>query len=350
MSGTEQENSQTETASIPQSNETANELMEIVEDRNQRDSAWELYKGYDEAYERANAERVAKRAISVEHYPQATLVAQIRVDQDGEVKSGHDYNPYAQSHRDTEAEFRRYIAETPAEQRYVIYEGNDGKVVDRDSAIRERADAGLTMFLADHAGIERTSGEPADADVASELERRGVPREETALFTTLRALGPSFLRDPEKAADLSGDVYFQLARNGIPGFREYSEEEKAAISANPEMRDELLRQMAQQANEFAISRFNPRLQKLGMPQFEVAEDGKLTLPDADGTRLINVSGPSSEGRMGEIGKMVSEYRDRHIFDTIADAVREGKKPFMVYGGSHIVALKPALDRYFGSTK
>jgi hypothetical protein len=107
--------------------------------------------------------------------------------------------------------------------------------------------------------------------------------------------------------------------------------------------------MSRQANEFAVSRFNPKLQELGLPQFEMTEDGRLTLPNVDGTRLINLSGPSAPGRMGEIGKMVSEFRDRNIFDTIADAVRRGKKPFMVYGGSHIVALKPALDHYFGPT-
>jgi hypothetical protein len=227
-----QESNLAETKSDSQGQEVAQELMEISEDRRQRDAAWELYKGYDEAYEQANAERVAKRAISVERYPQATLVAQIRIDS-GEVKSGHDYNPEAQSHRDTEAEFQRYLDETPEEQRFVIYEGNDGKVVDRDSAVRERADAGLTMFLADQTGIERVSGEPTDAEVANELEQHGIPREETALFTTLRALGPSLLKSPDKAADLSGDVYFQLARNGVPGFRELQREKKGGYFSQP---------------------------------------------------------------------------------------------------------------------
>jgi len=36
-----------------------------------------------------------------------------------------------------------------------------------------------------------------------------------------------------------------------------------------------------------------------------------------------------------------------LFDIIADATKQGKKPFVVYGGSHVVALKPVLDNYFG---
>lgn len=323
----------------PLQTETSQEAVPV-------EQAWQHYQGYGEAYQRANAERAAKGKIMVDRYPQVTLVAQIRVE-NGEVVSGHDYNPEAQSHLDTEAEFQRYISETPAEQRFVIYEGSDTRVTDRDSAIRDRADAGLAIFLADQAGVERTTGEPTDAEVASMLERRGISREETALFTTLRALGPSLLKDPDRASDLSSDIYFQLARNGVPGFREYSEEEKASISANPDVRDELLRQMAEQANKFATGKFNSRLQELGLPQFEVTDDGKLTLPDADGTHLVNISGPMSEGRMGEISRMVGEYRDRHLFDTLTGAVRAGKKPFVVFGGSHIVALEPALNAYFG---
>ncbi len=348
MSNPEDKHHESAEVSPSSSAETAKELMDIVEDRQQRDAAWEQYKGYDEAYERDNDERVAKKAIAVEHYPQATLIASIRLDADGQVLSGHDHNPEAQSHHDTEAEFQHYLTEIPAEQRFVIYEGSDGEVPDRDTAIHKRADAGLTMYMADQAGIERVGGDPSDGAVATELEKRGISRDETALYTTLRGLGPRLLRDPDAAEDLSKDVHFQLARNGVTGFREYTEAEKIAISATPELRDQVLAQMDKQATQFALEKFNPRLQELGLPQFEIDENGKLTLPGVDGTDLINRTGPMAQGGFREIGRIVTEYRDRHIFDTIADAVQDKKKPFVVYGGSHVVALRPALDRYFGA--
>jgi len=312
------------------------------------ETAWREYKGYDEAYEKANAERGATGKIAVERYPQATLIAQVRLDEaTGEVISGHDYNPEAQSHTDTEAEFSSYIDSTPPEERFVVYEGGDGSFTDRDRAIRDRADGGLTMFLSDKAGVERTSGDPTSQEELEDLIRRGVSTEEAALFTTLRGIGSSLVKEPVRTIDHGGNIYSQLARSGLPGFREYSEEEKIKINEHPEVRDALLAQMAADGTQFAMEKFNPVLQELGLPQFEVGADGALTLPGASGTQLVEATGPSGDSRLNEVAKMNIEFRDRHLFDTIADATKQGKKPFVVYGGSHVVALKPALDSYFG---
>ena len=312
------------------------------------EAAWREYEGYGKAYEEANAERVATGQIAVEHYRQATIIAQVRLDEaTGEVLSGHDYNPEAQSHTDTEAEFSSYIDSTPPEERFVVYEGGDGSFTDRDRAIRDRADGGLTMFLSDKAGVERTSGDPTSQEELEDLIRRGVSTEEAALFTTLRGIGSSLVKEPGRAIDPGGDIYSQLARCGLPGFREYSEEEKINISQQPEVRDALLAQMAADGTQFAMEKFNPVLRELGLPQFEVGADGALTLPGASGTQLVEATGPSGDSRLNEVAKMNIEFRDRHLFDIIADATKQGKKPFVVYGGSHVVALKPALDSYFG---
>jgi hypothetical protein len=313
----------------------------------QEETAWREYKGYDEAYEKANAERAATGRITVEHYPQATLVAQIRLDgTTGKVLSGHDYDPKAKSHADTEFEFDNYITATLPEERLVIYEGGDGSFTDRDHAIIERADAGLTMFLADRAGIERVSGDPTPKEEVDDLMQRGVSLEEAALFTTLRGIGSSLVREPGRTIDPSGDIYSQLARCGLPGFREYSEKEKTRISQQPEVRDALIAQMADDGTKFALKKFNPLLQELGLPQFQVDADGTLALPGVTGTQLVEATGPSGNSRLNEIAKLNIVFRDHHLFNAITSATKQGKKPLVVYGGSHIVALKPALDTYF----
>lgn len=312
-----------------------------------QDHAWADYKGYGEEYTRENAVRTKDGKVKVYSYPEATLVASIRVDEAGQSISGHEHNPEANSHKDLEAAFQDYLAKTPPEQRILIYEGSSASYADRDTAIAERADAGLAMFMADKAGAEKTPGEPGDVEVADEMERQGVERAEMVLFTTLRAMGPALLAEGGENIDLAQLVHHQLARNGIPGFREYSQEEKTEISKDPARKEAVLADMSSRAVEYAVRELNPRLVELGLPPFRGDGTTKLHYDVEDPTQLVNVTGPVSPGRMGEIGRRVTEYRDRHIFNVITGAVADGKKPFVPYGGSHVVALRPALDAYFG---
>lgn len=319
----------------------AEELHEML----QADKAWESYKGYGEEYRRENYERAKEGKIAIYAYPEATLIASVRVDEAGQPISGHEQNPEAKSHEDLEEAFQEYLASTPPDQRLVIFEGSPEDFPDRTTAIQRRADSGLAQFLAKTTDVPMVTGEPSDEEVAAELEGLGVPRVETALFTMLRALGPQLLAN-QGNVDLSASTYFQCARNGVVGFREYSDAEKAAISRDPQKRDALLAALSHQATELAMREFNPILEAQGLPVFFVS-DGRLQYSIDDPTRLINIASPTGKGRMNQIGRSVSEYRDRHIFDVITGAVTDGKKPFVPYGGSHLVALRPALDVYFG---
>lgn len=40
-----------------------------------------------------------------------------------------------------------------------------------------------------------------------------------------------------------------------------------------------------------------------------------------------------------------EVRDRFIFTRIIEQYEQGKRPFVAYGGSHIVTIEPALRAY-----
>lgn len=58
---------------------------------------------------------------------------------------------------------------------------------------------------------------------------------------------------------------------------------------------------------------------------------------------------SGEHRLNEVAKLSMEMRDRVIFNHILEAYNSGKSPFVVYGGSHVVTLEPALKAYVSST-
>lgn len=312
-----------------------------------REEAWSEYSGYDDRYDRANQERTKAGKITEYHYPGATLVASIRVDASGEAISGHEQDPEAQAHRDLEASFQKYLDETPPDERLLIFEGSAQSFTDRTTAIQRRADSGLAQFLAAQTQTPAISGEPSDGEVATELERQGISRTETALFTTLRALGPQLLAE-RGTGNLPALICFQLARNAVPGFHELTEEEKTEISRDPQRTAEVLADFAHRGTEFALQHFNPILEEQGLPEFTVV-DGELRFGIEDPTELINLASPTRDGRMNQIGNRVSVFRDRHIFEAITGAVKSGKKPFVPYGGSHIVALEPVLNRYFNQS-
>lgn len=53
-------------------------------------------------------------------------------------------------------------------------------------------------------------------------------------------------------------------------------------------------------------------------------------------------------RINEVARLSMEMRGRVIFHRILEAYNIGKSPFVVYGGSHVVTLKPALRKYVES--
>jgi hypothetical protein len=87
---------------------------------------------------------------------------------------------------------------------------------------------------------------------------------------------------------------------------------------------------------------------LGLPQFDIRDDGTIGFASVEDRAAMAKSwDPRSEGRLAEIHTMTTEARDYHIFTTITNAIQQGKKPFVVYGGSHVMSLEPVMESYFG---
>ena len=327
--------------------------------------AWKKYAGYGPDYQRRNAERARSARVKIDQYggDQLTIIASINTKKfnsagvevkgdaakqpgltEGEATDLHDYNPESRNHADIEAAYNDYLARTKPEERLVIFEGRvrpDEFISDRATAIRQASESGLLQYLARRDGVEATSGEPTDEAVARYCYERGVQPEELALVLVIRGLTHDLTKDlPD---DISMDIYGEAVVNGLEGFVDYSNEQKAEISKDPVR----MAKLQQQAVELA-KRQNEILSSLGLPQFEIDEQANTVrfASAEDRAALAKAWDPSSEGRLSDIHTIMTEARDKHILETIVSATEDGKKVFMAYGGSHVVSLEPCLDEFY----
>ena len=335
-------------------------MAETSNEQHKRDQAFEKYAGYGPQYQKANAERAASAKIKVDEFGPVTIIASINVDpQTGTTIDGHDYNPEAQSHKDIENAWQKYLLETPEAERFVVFEGDSESFTDRDTAIRLRTEAGMMMFFADESGVDRVSGEPTDLLVATELEKAGIAREETVLLFTLRSLATH--ASSESIGDMKFQFYPHMESVGFEGFHIYSEEEKKVFAQtdgeftdqSPEAiakRAEINQEIFEKVSPF-VEAWNKSLNEYGLPQLVVTENQEIVFEDPRSRGDVAKSAnPAGTGIHSERMAATTEIRDRHILDTITDATRAGKKPFVVYGGSHVVSLEPVLAEYYGNVQ
>jgi len=326
--------------------------MELKEFEAQKEeSAWEHYApiGSDE-YEEANANRIKRngiKIIKIDGNNSVTLVSSIKVDPEtGNAISGHEYRPEAVSMRDIENAFKEYVVSTPREEQVLIYEGDERIYDDRDEAIRRATDSGLVQHLASREDIPAVSGEPTDQETLAIMEQLGVTREELLAYYVARGL-ESQLSGPD-AEFLAGYINFQAAKLGVEGFRYYSETEKQKIVEDGGLETVKV----ELANK--VTGILPKLNELYRPALSgedllVSENGEIKVNPKINYRIGEVSmdslGWEGDNRINQIAKLNLEMRDRVIFHRIAESNRQGKKPFVVYGGSHMISLEPVARAY-----
>lgn len=278
-------------------------------------------------------------------------MASVKVDPEtGQAISGHENRPDAESMRDTEQAFADYLATTPANERFVIYEGDARVFDDRDEAVTKAADSGLVQHLAAKEHIPTVSGEPTEAETTNIMERLGVSQEELLALYVARGLESQLASGDTDF--LAGYVNFQAARLGIEGFHDYSAQEKQEIMSSGKL-DEVKAELNEKVGELL-----PTLNELYR---QILDNKDLLVVGDDGSIGVNPEFSENIGeitmdrlnwsgghRLNEVAKLSMEMRDRVIFHRIIDAYNSGKSPLIVYGGSHVVTLKSALKTYVGS--
>ena len=321
----------------------------------QEELAWQEYVPIgSEEYEQANQERIAYGKIKVVRFGNdkhaVTLVASIKIDpKTGLAISGHEYQPEAESMQDTKIAFEEYLDDTLPEQRLIIYEGDERVFTDRDEAIMKAADSGLVQHLATKEQIPAVSGEPDNDEVLEYMKQLGVAQEEILALSVAQGL-ESFV-DSDESEFLAGYINYRAAVLGIEGFHEYTEEEKLDIKNSGRRLDELKTELNSK-----VQKLLPMLNGLYKPVLDgkdlfIMSKGAVSInPEFVGDVAditMNKLSWSGENRINEVAKLSIEMRDRVIYHRIIEAYKSGKSPFVVYGGSHVVTLTPALRVYIG---
>lgn len=335
-------------------------------EQQKRDKAFEKYANYlSEYYKQTNQARVDKantpgeQKIKVDTYGDGavTMIAQINTEKtidpnsgkviEGKAIDGHDYTPEAQTFSEIEAQWQHYLESTPPEQRLVIYEGPpmDGQYFgSREAAIRDsrRGDSGIVQWLAREGGVAAVTAEVGNKEQLDKFEKVGVSRDEAVLFFTLRSIASQYNNEPVPE-DLAMNFHFQLAELGTPGFEVFTEEQKQDLIEHP---DKLAAEKAKVLPY--VEKWNKTLRSSGMPELVTGEDGNLRFAANLTNNEVGKSiGAEGNTRLGEIGRLNITGRDEGIFEVIADATKDGKKPFIVFGGSHVISLEPVLQEYYG---
>lgn len=317
------------------------------------EEAWIRYTpiGSDE-YEQANQERIKDGKIKVDKFGDSghsvTLVASLKVDPEtGKAISGHESSPDAESMRETEQAFEDYLATTPAEQRFVVYEGDERVFDDRDEAITNAADSGLVQHLAAKEHIPTVSGEPTDEEAVATMEKLGVSREELLALHVVRGLGAHLTG--EESGFIAGYINYQAVSLGVEGFKDYTEVERHSIVAEGRL-DEVKAELDEKVATLVPSLNSLYRENLGGKDLFVTQDGAVGVNPEFADEDIYLTtmdklGWDGPSRLNEIAKLNMEMRDRVIFHRILETYNRGKSPFVVYGGSHGVTLKPAIEAY-----
>jgi len=372
----------------PQAKKLREELIAMTEtqpgsNEARRSEAMQAYAGYGAEYQKRNNKRVeaantpGHQKIKIDTFGDGavTMVAQINTEKsyaqedvkmqsplhdpesgdliEGMVIDDHDYTPEAQTMEETEQALQQYLANTPPEQQLIIYEGleaTDVQLADRTSAIEARTDSGLVQYHARQKGIEARPGEADIKQETLDFIESGVSKELAITFYTLRSL--AIRNKSEEAglipADLTMHLYAELARRGIDDFIEIPEDEKQQYLDHPELLAPIKARVVESMRS-GLDEINQVFVGSNLPELIVHPDGSMGFDGpVTSAELMHRMDPSGDAALSEISRNNIKLRDTHIFATIADAVKEGKRPFVEYGGSHVVSLEPVMEKYFGN--
>jgi hypothetical protein len=244
----------------------------------------------------------------------------------------------------------------------VIYEGTmvPGREVSEERAMQVGHESALLAKLAGEAGLDIISGEPSNDEIRLgledrriELEAQGIT-EETILAQSVLSGLPSAARE----GDFAEYLFSRAAAVGIEGFEEPTAEEINSIKeAGPGEVEKYLQKRRDKGSQL-IARLNGVLLAetglvdvfVGGPSGEISLGPSMTDGGNDESLDLEtkVQSMMQLGKLRRVREVKSEIRDQVIFNKIADASQQGDV-LVVYGGSHIAALEPVLQNYYGSS-
>ena len=323
--------------------------------------AWAGYLPYgSEGYIAKNVARRESAALIVNHYVSDSgnvwAIGTINNHEPNNLLAEHDYDPGSVTLKEIKQHFETYLGQVPEEQQAIIVEGGFEKATfdSLENAITLGAEAGMMSYLGKQKKVDVLGGEPSDQDIYSAMEAEGVECTEITALQAVRLFGVLARRQQLHPADVALELYNIAVDTGVKGFTKVSEEEKKQLETNGQSSQKII-EMADSVAKLLLPPLNEVTKEIldGNDLYEFS-DGRIKLAivadPSDGEaveqELLPLWHPDSSGRLSEVWQINGTLRDKFLFKTITQAVRNGKSPFVVYGGPHIVCLEPVLVRYF----
>ncbi len=163
-------------------------------------------------------------------------------------------------------------------------------------------------------GSKILGGEPSDRDVLRVAKRNGVKSEDVLGFYVLRVI-PQWLRDGSLTS-----------------------------TRDPRLANLVEQQLARSARDLGLAD-QPLSGFASWAQWYRSTNGKPIDAGID----IEEAGPLSDGPWptNRIASAISKARDAHVLHFVNDQISGGQSALVVFGGSHALILRPALDQGLG---
>lgn len=178
----------------------------------------------------------------------------------------------------------------------------------RDSAIRHNGETGLLKYLCDSIGIKMMNGDMDDKEEFAALQKE-VPKDQIYLYMAI-------------------ERYLNGYKNGFfPG-----------ITLEEGWKNEFIPYLLKSGFELTLQEQSLDSLKKIYKKYLYKDFSLDSLVEVHEYYLLN------DGELGEVGRMTKIVRDRALLGKIDKALDEHDRVFAVFGGSHRIAVQPALKQ------
>jgi hypothetical protein len=245
----------------------------------------------------------------------------------------------------TSEAFQEYISETPENRRLIMVEGFHDREPQAlgtfEKSVKHGGESWGITYLAKDMGVEVVSPEVPHTEVIEILKQEGIDPDLIALFYIMRSLGPLVnseeLSSEELTSDTAGIIYSHAVAASTEWMQQYNESELAAIRVDDEAKARAIEKI------FAVcmSPLNATLNDaVGSELFD--SKGNLILDAETLNSYHNPGRDAPDTIFKRISQIDNQARDEFLLREITVAIDKGKDPMVVFGGTHILRLEPAL--------
>ncbi|MSR85085.1 hypothetical protein EXS71_01430 [Candidatus Uhrbacteria bacterium] len=233
-------------------------------------------------------------------------------------------------------------------------------IATHEDAVSRYGEKGLLLCAARDRGLTIKSPEAPEESLVQEMLDRGFEREEIALFLVLRGFTSTIGRqmDPRSRSDSQEDWLMACAREfyhiqeltGVTWIRSIKSEKEISslLQDQPAFHEYITRVvtefMAGVNAEF--KRLPGMKKKLLIPSMKALLDRDQTqIPIKDVNAFFDPVDPrKTHSAINQISAAWNMSRDEYLVRQMARVLDQKKSIFIVFGGSHAIAIEPALEK------